>query len=222
MFGTFPTLEQVLMLLPGVVTAIAFHEYAHAQVATWFGDPTPRLQGRVTLSPLAHVDLLGLALFLLAGFGWGRPVQTNPAKYRNRFWGDIAVSLAGVTVNFMLAVLFGLLAKAADMGWIGLRSDVLVRTLEWAVRLNVILASFNLIPLPPLDGWHVVRRLLLPGRFYQWGAHVERWGFLILALLFLSPAGRWFFLPIYQAVSLAADGAVGLLLSPLVGAGLRM
>jgi Zn-dependent protease len=214
--GIFPGLEQMFVLLPGVVVAISFHEYAHARVATWFGDPTPRLQGRVTLSPRSHVDILGLGLFLLAGFGWGRPVLTNPAKYRNRFWGEIAVSLAGVTVNFWLAVLFGLAAVVASQPRFPVQSDVLVRTLETGARLNWILAAFNLMPLPPLDGWHAIRRLL-PGRLYALGAHVERWGFLVLVLLFVSPVGSWLFLPVVRAIMAAGTAIVSFLASPLVG-----
>lgn len=217
MFGTFPSFADILVKLPGVVMAIAFHEYAHAQVAAWFGDPTPRLQGRVTISPRSHIDILGLLLFLFLGFGWGRPVQTNPTKFHNRFWGEIAVALAGVTVNFILAVLFGILAAMAEAGMFGVKNVMLEKTLGFAQLLNVILVAFNIIPLPPLDGWHVLRRLL-PVGLRDLSVHVERWGFLILAMLFFLPIGRNFFMPLFESIWHASQWVVGFVVRPLVGA----
>jgi Zn-dependent protease len=191
-----------LIFLPVLLLSVVLHEVAHAQVAKWEGDDTAYRLGRVTLNPIPHLDLMGslivpLILFLLPGdflFGWAKPVPVNPRNFRDFKWGDLRVSLAGIAVNLLLALLFTLLAAAlvkVNTAWGGLGSlgFVLSRAAYLGVFLNLILAFFNLIPIPPLDGSHVVFHLLprdLALRYREMG----RYGIGILMLLiFFFPAG---------------------------------
>ncbi len=201
----FPDLQTIIMMIPGVVIGFAFHEFAHAWVATWFGDDTPRRQGRVTLNPMAHLDPLGTLLLLIGGFGWAKPVQVNLDRVKPRVLGDIAISLAGVTMNFLLAVLFLFLTFMAEAGVLGFQHQILSETLYRVAWINTILVGFNLIPLPPLDGFRVAKYLLPAGsnelvfKLYQFGPY-------ILILLFLTNIADRFLLPIYEALQAATMG----------------
>lgn len=163
------------------------HEFAHAWVATRLGDDTPRRDGRVTLNPLAHVDLFGtviipLATSLLGGgfLGWGRSVMTDPRKLRGGHLGMAAVALAGPFSNLIFAGVIVILANLIPGA-----VDVLFR----AVFMSIYLALFNLIPLPPLDGSKV---LLAAGFPVRWYIELSRYGFLVLMVLFYSTGlGRW-------------------------------
>jgi Zn-dependent protease len=163
------------------------HEFAHAWVATRLGDDTPRRDGRVTLNPLAHVDLFGtviipLATSLLGGgfLGWGRPVMTDPRKLRGGRFGMAIVALAGPLSNLIFAGVIVVLANFAPNA-----VDILFR----AVFLSIYLALFNLIPLPPLDGSKV---LLAAGFPVRWYIELGRYGFLLLMVLFYSTGlGQW-------------------------------
>ena len=185
------------MAIPGVVIGFAFHEFAHALVATWFGDDTPRLQGRLTLNPLAHLDIVGTLLLLVGGFGWAKPVQVDTRRLRPRVLGDICVSLAGVAMNFLLAVLFFVLFALAQRGLLGWEHPVLSLTLLSASWLNVFLVGFNLLPIPPLDGFRVLVHAL-PAGAHQLVLNLYRYGPLILIFLF---ATGWLNLyPVYNRI----------------------
>jgi len=168
------------VLLLWVLTAP--HEFAHAWVATRLGDDTPRLQGRVTLNPLAHVDWLGTAILpfitsLLAGgfLGWGKPVMTNPAKLRGGLNGLALVSLAGPAMNVAMAVILAVLAVAtlhAAPGFSGFA--------QHGVLLSLYLAIFNMLPIPPLDGSKLLLAARIPIVVYQ---ELARAGFLVLIVL---------------------------------------
>ncbi|MBP2016734.1 Zn-dependent protease [Symbiobacterium terraclitae] len=190
-------LQQIVMSVPGVVIGFAFHEYAHAQVATWFGDDTPRLQGRLTLNPLAHLDPIGTLLLLLAGFGWAKPVMVNTARLRPRILGDIAVSLAGVAMNFILAVIFLLLYTMANRGMLGWSHPVLSGTFWLAMTMNIILVGFNLLPIPPLDGFRVAQ-YLLPAGSHELVHNLYRFGPLLLIILFATDILD--LAPVYNAI----------------------
>jgi Zn-dependent protease len=178
-----------------------FHEFGHAYVATLFGDDTPRLQGRVTLSPLAHLDPIGTILLLVGGFGWAKPVQVNTNRLRPRVWGDIAVSLAGVAMNFILAIVFYLAAaifmKVALDG--GYYNPVLINTLEISGFINLWLIAFNILPLPPLDGFHVAR-YLFPPSMDNLVQTLYRFGPMILIFLFFTDAVQRVLSPISGAL----------------------
>ena len=212
-----------LLYLPVLLISVVVHEVAHALVAKWEGDDTAHRLGRITLNPIPHLDLMGsvlvpLALYLLPGnflFGWAKPVPVNPRNYRNPKWGDIRVSLAGIAANLILALLctllLGILVKVGVL--LGSTSGpilLLQEMVSFGILINLVLAVFNLIPLPPLDGSHVAYHLLPPhlGARYQ---ELGRYGIGILMLVvFVFPeAFTLLFWPVEILLS-AAEFFVGL------------
>lgn len=157
-------LMSTIMIIPGVVVGLSFHEFAHGWVAYKLGDPTPKMQGRVTINPAAHVDPLGFIALLFAGFGWGVPVQINPSNFKKRRRDEFLVALAGVVMNLIVAIVFAVIMKlvlvAGGVGFIasGL-GDALWTILSYVVQINLVLMIFNLIPVPPLDGFTIVTEL---------------------------------------------------------------
>lgn len=152
-------LTQSLYLLPGILIGFAFHEFAHAQTAVLLGDDTPRLQGRTSLNPLVHIDIVGFIMILLAGFGWAKPVQINPYNFKHRKRDDILVSLAGPSMNIFLALVFlGLMKLSLFMPEHIIDDntfEIVMNILDYAAWINVVLCVFNLLPIPPLDGSHI-------------------------------------------------------------------
>ncbi len=175
-------LRQGLILYIVLVASLSIHEWAHAFAADRLGDDTPRLQGRVTLNPIVHMDLLGtvifplVCIFLLKGgifFGWGKPVMVNHANFTHRKRDDIITTLAGPASNVVLALL------AAIAGGLVYKADPNTAELFMLIIfLNVALAVFNMIPLPPLDGSRVMRHLV--GMSEETFINLSRWSFLIL------------------------------------------
>ncbi|WP_368292804.1 site-2 protease family protein [Dehalobacter sp. TBBPA1] len=155
---------QTLYMLPGIIIGLTFHEFAHAQTAVWLGDDTPRLQGRTSLNPLVHIDIIGFLMLVIAHFGWAKPVQVDTSNFKNRKRDDILVSLAGPVMNLLLAVCFVILIWAIsyipesilDSNTLNILQSIFIN----AVWMNVVLFVFNLLPIPPLDGSHVVFGLL--------------------------------------------------------------
>ena len=196
-------MKDVLLVLPVMLFSVVAHEYAHAWTAYRQGDPTAYLLGRLTLNPLPHIDPMMTVLFpallfwitSLAGhpftFGAARPVPVDPRNFRNYRRGDLIVSSAGIVTNIALAlactVVFAALGVAGEAlpdagGFLAL----LQRMMFFGIFLNYVLAVFNLIPLPPLDGSHLFYHLLPPA----WGARyraVGRFGFLVLLVTFVVP-----------------------------------
>ncbi len=158
----------LLYSLPGILIAISFHEYAHALAAVKLGDETPRNQGRLNLNPLSHIDPVGFILLLFAGFGWGKPVQTNPARYNRNIdmaKGEAIVSFAGPAMNFFLAIVFAivyaLIGKYASISFaMSTAGSVLLTIVQYIIIINIGLGVFNLIPLPPLDGSKILKNFL--------------------------------------------------------------
>ena len=167
-------LKDMLYMVPAILLAITCHEFAHGFVSYKLGDPTPKRQGRLSLNPFAHLDLMGTLCLLLFGMGWAKPVQINPASYKNRRVGTVLVSLAEPLMNYVLAFLGMLLFVAASMaGHEGI-------WFSYLAAINIGLGTFNLIPIPPLDGSHVLEELV-PGIRGLYG----RIGRLAMPLLFL-------------------------------------
>ncbi len=176
-----------LLMLPGIVIGISLHEAGHAYASYWLGDPTPKAQGRLSVNPLRHVDPIGFLFLLIAGFGWGRPVEINPAFYKNKRRDEFIVSVAGVTVNLIVAVIFSFFAKGVLSAYQHGPSDVLYYLyliLACVVYINLILMIFNLIPCPPLDGWGIVTQIF-DLRKYDWWLPVYRRGNLILMVIII-------------------------------------
>ena len=192
----------ILFTLPAVIIAIAFHEYAHAWMADRLGDETPRMQGRLTLNPLNHLDPVGSILLLFAGFGWGKPVQINSRNFNRNVSiakGEALVSLAGPVMNFILAIIFAIILGIVYMfvpssfltTTIG---EVIYILLQECVLINIGLGVFNLLPLPPLDGSKIFINLF-PYNARRWIMEHEQifyYAFLIiwitgLAGLIISP-----------------------------------
>jgi len=196
--GRFFDLRTMILTIPGLLVALSFHEYAHARAATALGDDTPRLAGRLTLDPLAHLDPLGTVLILLGGFGWAKPVPFNPLRLRgNMRRGSMLVALAGPAMNLALALVLytgqGLFWRFAPGG---LPGDVDLMITQ-AAYLNVVLAVFNLIPIPPLDGSWVLGAVL-PRGAARGLEGLQRTGPMLLMLLVVF-------------------GAVSVVLTPVVG-----
>ena len=168
------------------------HEFAHALVATNLGDDTPRLMGRVTLNPMAHLDPFGSLLFLIGGFGWAKPVPVSTYRLNGNPRTSYAlVALAGPASNVLLAIAFAILYRVSEpvlASSNSVLSEVVAYGLQTAVFLNLILALFNLIPIPPLDGSRILAALL-PDQGAQIMDQLERYGFLILMLLVVAVPG---------------------------------
>ena len=192
---------ELILFLPVLLFSVVFHEFAHGWMARREGDDTAFMLGRLTLNPLPHIDLFGsiiLPLVLVltrAGIvlGWAKPVPVNPRKYRNYRKSDILVSLAGIAVNLLLAVCSTLLMIIfVHLGRmippLAPSFSILTNMAQFGVLINLVLAFFNLIPIPPLDGSHVLYHLLPPrlGMAYR---QISRYGMIVLmvALLFAGP-----------------------------------
>lgn len=191
-------LMQIVAGLPGLVIAMVIHEYAHARVAVAMGDFTPRLMGRLTLNPVAHVDPIGMLCLFLVHFGWAKPVIVNPRNFRNPRRDDILVSLAGPGANLLMAFAALVLLLLYDrMG--GNMTTGIYLVFRLIIEYNIGFAIFNLLPLPPLDGSHVLMQLLPRELAYKL-AGLERYSFLILIILLMTPVLSMILIPCRELV----------------------
>lgn len=178
-----------LLSIPPILLALTAHEYAHGYAALKMGDPTAKFAGRLTFNPIRHVDLLGLIMFVLFRFGWAKPVPMNPRNFRDIRKGMIVTSLAGPLSNLGLAMLFGFAIRLLTLLHAGGMGTPLWLTLQLGLLYNLILCAFNLIPIPPLDGSHVLFSLL-PPRFLKQELWLQRYGFYVLfGLIILDRTG---------------------------------
>jgi Zn-dependent protease len=185
----------MLMSIPGILIGFTFHEFAHAYMATRYGDPTPGRQGRLTLNPIAHIDIWGFALILLAGFGWAKPVQTNPSYYRGSVRKkDLIVSMVGPLTNLAIAVvtavIFVFVYRLGAFNAVSPAAETVIGMIEGVIWMNLVLFVFNLIPIPPLDGFHVLTDLL-PSSYYRFIYTVEKYGYFILLAFIVLPISDW-------------------------------
>jgi Zn-dependent protease len=178
-------LMSIIAGLPGLLLALVLHEYAHARVAVAMGDFTPKLTGRLTLNPMAHIDPIGLLMLLVARFGWAKPVMVNPRNFRDMKKGNILVALAGPAANFLTA--FVTLFIMMVLFKFGMLNTVGIKTvLSMIVLFNINFGIFNLIPLPPLDGSKILLEFL-PGELAYKYMGLERYSFIILIILIMTP-----------------------------------
>lgn len=187
----------MLLSVPPILLALTVHEFAHGWVADKKGDPTARYAGRLTLNPLSHLDPFGTLMFLLAGFGWAKPVPVDPRYLRRPKQDMLWISLAGPAANVLCAFAVGLVLRATRLSPAASQSESLLSILYMTVFFNLVLAMFNLIPIPPLDGSKILMGLLPPSQEYRFRA-LERYGFAILMGLILMD--RMLHIPILQTL----------------------
>lgn len=178
-------LSSIFLLLPGILAALTIHEFAHGWSAWRLGDPTAKQEGRLTLNPLSHLDPIGTIMLFIFHFGWAKPVPVDPYYFKNPRRDMVIVSAAGPAANMILALLLSLTMRTLlNMGIITPFGSEVYLMLAMAIFINLILAFFNLIPIPPLDGSKVVGGLL-PLRYLGTWRNFERMGGTILLVLIM-------------------------------------
>lgn len=214
------SLVNILINVPITLIALTGHEFAHAFVSTKLGDPTPKYEGRLTLNPLAHLDITGTILMILTGFGWAKPVGVNPMYYNDRKKGMALTAIAGPIANFIMAFL-GVL--------IGTVILIIGNYLEWSYSAmyninmifylftfrNLCFMVFNLIPIPPLDGSKVLG-LFIPNRTYYTILQYERYSIILIMILSLTGVFNSVIGGGVSAVFSLISKAVSVIVSPIV------
>ncbi len=180
--------EFLIILVPVILFSLTIHEYAHALVAYRLGDDTAKRQGRLSLNPLVHLDVLGTLLLFIVHFGWAKPVPVDPRNFRNPKKDMLMVALAGPVSNILTAIAAAVILKAIFENFAvippGSGADVAARMLVWFMYIGIVLAVFNMIPVPPLDGSRVLYGLLPDSLAYRY-ARFETYGIFILFAFFL-------------------------------------
>lgn len=199
----FYDLDRLPFFILTIIIAFTVHEFSHAYFANKFGDPTARLLGRMTLNPAVHFDLFGLLLLVIAGFGWARPIPVNRDNFEKRRMMSVVVSAAGPLSNLLLAVLgtitYALLVQFGVMESIENQRIVFAISTFFSIFnvTNFFLFFFNLIPLPPLDGYRIVEELVSPSA--RMSLHkLEQWSMLIFLILVITPLSRYTITPLYE------------------------
>lgn len=194
----------ILLGLPGVIIAMTFHEYAHALAAYKLGDDTPKIQGRLNLNPLSHIDPIGIVLLLVAGFGWGKPVQIDSRNFDGKYSiskAEAIVAAAGPIMNFALAFVFSIIYYiiSAIMGSYVFATSIWSVVLYSIIMTNIGLGVFNLIPLPPLDGAKVLMHFL-SFNAKQWFYKNEKIFYMAFVLLWITGLLSSLLSPIFSGV----------------------
>ena len=216
MIGLLSNTNALLSLLysiPGVLIAITFHEFAHAFAADKLGDDTPRLQGRLSLNPLAHLDPIGSLMLLFARVGWGKPVQINPTNFNRTISmskGEAIVSAAGPIMNFILAIIFCvvyfIIQKFAGAFAVTQAGNIVMTIIMSTVLVNLGLGIFNLIPIPPLDGSKIIMPFL-PYKAKEFFVNNEQIFYIIFVLIWITGIAGTIITP---AINWVSKGIIGL------------
>jgi Zn-dependent protease len=203
----FPYLLEAALMAVVLLFSIIVHEVAHGYVALLNGDPTARMLGRLTLNPVPHIDMVGSilvpGLLLLSGssflIGWAKPVPVNPLNFRNYRWGEFAVSAAGPLSNLILAAMFSIVLR------LGVENPGLIQLASYGVMINILLGLFNLIPIPPLDGSHIMA-LVLPRELARLYGYLQPVGMVIIIILMFTGILWKILLPLVKQVALIMLG----------------
>lgn len=206
----------LLLTLPGVLVAITFHEFAHAYAADKLGDDTPRMQGRLNLNPLKHLDPFGFFMLVFAHIGWGKPVQINPRNFDRKFSmhvGEAIVAFAGPLMNFVLAIVFTIIYCAIiKFGGITFMmttvGDVIITMLSYTIMVNIGLGVFNLIPLPPLDGSKILKSFL-PYNARNWMESHEIIFYVVFLAIWITDLASIIITPIINAIASGLLNVIG-------------
>ncbi|PKM83925.1 MAG: site-2 protease family protein [Firmicutes bacterium HGW-Firmicutes-13] len=202
-------LGNLLIRIPALLIAITFHEYAHGRMANSLGDPTARFQGRLTLNPMAHLDPIGLLMLWLVGFGWAKPVPVNPLNFRgDKKKGMIMVSAAGPAMNLSLAFIS---IFFQHIFYFVFYNEILFVLLTSLGTYNILLAVFNLIPIPPLDGSKILAGLL-PYRYDHYYRQLEQFGPILLLLLIVTRSFHVVLGPLFYYI----QSFMMILISPII------
>ncbi|PIQ26462.1 site-2 protease family protein [bacterium (Candidatus Blackallbacteria) CG17_big_fil_post_rev_8_21_14_2_50_48_46] len=196
----------LLILLPLFIISISFHEAAHAYAAHIFGDDTAAREGRLTLNPIAHLDLMGALMVVFVGFGWAKPVPVDPRNLRNPAWQMPAIAAAGPLANLLLAILSIILLYLGNKTG----QDFIKEPLVISISLNLLLMVFNLVPLPPLDGAGVLRGFLPRRLQIQFDQLLPYGPAILIALVFLPGVRDIFFGQIYKVMQVIFEFLVHL------------
>jgi len=211
-------LIRVLKFLPGIILGLTVHEFCHAWVAHLCGDSTSKDQGRVTLNPLKHIDPLGFIMLIFAGFGWAKPVQFNENNLRNPKYDVIKIALAGPLSNAVIAMLLSVIFSVFTAFLPTYQSSAMQITAEvfrWAIFINWGLFIFNLIPLPPLDGSHLLFYQLR--RFPRVYDTIYKYGsFLLFGLIIATFVTKINFLPIGPVMQFLSNGFMSIIGGPRI------
>jgi Zn-dependent protease len=185
-------IEALIAAVVALLVGLTFHEFSHALLADQLGDHRPRAMGRVTLNPIPHIDPIGAAMLLIAGFGWAKPVLVNPGALRGGRRGMAIVAIAGPLANVAVAIGFAVVYRVLELT--GIEEGFITALVGLIVAFNVLLALFNLIPIPPLDGSNVLFAFLPPRQALQFQQYAPYGVFLLLLLIVLpnSPLGLLF------------------------------
>ncbi|MGH2402788.1 MAG: site-2 protease family protein [Candidatus Limnocylindria bacterium] len=194
-FGNL-SIEQLIAGVVALLVGLTFHEFSHALVADNLGDHRPRAMGRLTLNPIAHIDPIGALMLVVAGFGWAKPVMVNPAALRGGRSSMAFVAFAGPIANVAVAIIFAVVFRAMAIS--GFDDGFFLRLVALIVQLNILLAIFNLIPIPPLDGYNVALAFL-PPREAMMVQRYAPYGVIVLLLLIFLPGS-----PLRALLALAA------------------
>ncbi|MBA4494891.1 site-2 protease family protein [Paenactinomyces guangxiensis] len=214
------SLAEIPYVLFALSLAFAVHEFAHAYVAYRFGDPTAKNQGRLSLNPLVHLDVIGTIMIFLAGFGWAKPVPVNRFYFRQPRLAGVLVSVAGPVSNLVLAFIFMFLwIMVSKLGWVSGLSiadpGIANQLFQHVIMLNIVLFIFNLLPFPPLDGYRIIQDLV-PNETRAKMTQYETYGIILFLVLAVTPLGDYVFDPIFNTAIPFILSTMSMILSPLL------